>query len=232
MADVDAGSAKQTADGIQADGGRAVATACDVTQRASVEALADTARDAFGGIDVVCNNAGVLVGGPFLDLTPGDWEWVLGVNVMGVVHGSTVFGKILAEQGSGHIVNTASIGGFLAGGEMAPYTASKFACLALSESLRAELEPRGVGVSILCPGPIDTNLPTADRLRPASAGSAGGSSEMLAPFIAGGMQPDDVAPFVIRGIRENRIYIFTHPEMLAETLKPRHDHIMEVIAAK
>ena len=226
VADVDEGSAKQVAEELRGGGAESLAVACDVTQRSAVEALADQARETFGRIGVVCNNAGVLVGGPFLDLTPGDWEWVLSVNVMGVVHGSTVFGSILAEQGEGHIVNTASIGGFLSGGEMAPYTASKFAVVALSDSLRTELEGRGVGVSTLCPGPIDTSLPSVDRLRPKSAGAAGGSSQAVAPMIAGGMDPDEVGPIVIRGIRDGAHYIFTHPEMLAEGLQARHDAVM------
>jgi NAD(P)-dependent dehydrogenase (short-subunit alcohol dehydrogenase family) len=226
VADVDEASAKQVAEELRGSGADAIAVGCDVTQRSAVESLADQTRDAFSRIDVVCNNAGVLVGGRFLDLTPGNWEWVLSVNVMGVVHGSTVFGSILAEQGAGHIVNTASIGGFLSGGDLAPYTASKFAVVALSDSLRNELAPIGVGVSTLCPGPIDTSLPSVDRLRPDSAGAAGGSSQAVAPMIAGGMNPDDVGPIVVRGIREGRHYIFTHPEMLAEGLQARHDAVM------
>ena len=231
VSDVETAAAQAVADELSANGNEAIAVSCDVTDRSAVEALAEATQDAFGQVDVVCNNAGVLIGGPFLDLTPGDWQWVLDVNVMGVVHGSTVFGRILAERGEGHIVNTSSIGGFSAGGAMAPYTASKFACLALSESLRTELAPRGVGVSTLCPGPIDTDLPNADRLRPDAVGPAGGSAEMLAPFIAGGLPPDEVAPFVIQGIRDDTQWIFTHPEMLIETLSQRHAALMAALGA-
>ena len=226
VADVDEPAAKEVAESLCGSGAEAIAVACDVTQRSAVEGLAERAREAFSRIDVVCNNAGVLVGGDFLALTPGDWEWVFSVNVMGVVHGSTVFGALLSEQGSGHIVNTASIGGFLSGGELAPYTASKFAVVALTDSLRNTLADRGVGVSTLCPGPIDTALPSVDRLRPDSAGTAGGSSEAVAPMIAGGMDPDEVGPIVVRGIREGRDFIFTHPEMLAAGLQDRHESVM------
>jgi NAD(P)-dependent dehydrogenase (short-subunit alcohol dehydrogenase family) len=208
VVDVDLAAAEATARQI---GNGARAFACDVADRSAVEALADQVRAAFGRVDLVCNNAGVLVGGPMLETTEDDWQWLLSVNVMGVVHGSQIFGRILAEQGHGHIVNTASVGGFLPYPDLAIYCTTKFAVVAFSEALRTELAPRGVGVSILCPGKVRTNLSAADRLRPDKHGRAGGSSKALGP-LEDGMDPLEVGERVLRGVAANAEYIFTHAE--------------------
>jgi short-subunit dehydrogenase len=134
---------------------------------------------------------------------------VLGVNVMGVVHGSQTFGKRFAEQREGHIVNTASVGGFMGSKDMVIYSTSKFAVVGYTEALRAELEPHGVGVSTLCPGPVATALGTADRLRPDEYGSSAATSETVSPFIADGLDPMKVGETVLAGVLANREYIFT-----------------------
>ena len=118
----------------------------------------------------------------------------------------------------------------MADASMAPYTTSKFACVGFSEALRADLEPDGVGVSILCPGPIATSLGTSDRLRPDALGDTKATSKMIDAFISDGMPPDEVAEFVVGGIRENAKYIFTHPEM-AEFIVPRLDEIKRALGA-
>jgi len=208
VVDVERGAAERVAGEI---GGNAGAFACDVADRGAVESLAEEVRAAFGGVDLVCNNAGVLVGGPMLETTEDDWQWLLSVNVLGVVHGSQVFGRLLAAQGHGHIVNTASVGGFLPYPDLATYCATKFAVVGFSEALRTELAPRGVGVSILCPGKVHTNLAHADRLRPERFTRAGGSSQILGQ-LEDGMEPLQVGECVLRGVAANAEYIFTHAE--------------------
>jgi short-subunit dehydrogenase len=198
--------------GSCARGARALGVRTDVSDRKSLEELAARVESELCPADLVCNNAGVFTSGELLDQTEGEWRWIVGVNLMGVVHGCHVFAPRLAARGAGQIVNTASVGGFLASPQMGIYTTTKFAVVGFSEALRQDLAPKGVGVSILCPGPIATQLAHADRLRPADIGPAGGSARALTPFIEGGMDPDDVAPIVIRGVRENAEYIFTHGE--------------------
>jgi NAD(P)-dependent dehydrogenase (short-subunit alcohol dehydrogenase family) len=212
VADVDLSSAEKTCTELRERGARAVAVHTDVSQRASVEALRERALRELGGVHLVCNNAGVYTGGDPLANTEGDWRWLVDVNLMGVVHGCQIFAPHLVAQGEGQIVNTASVGAFLAAPELDVYCATKYAVLGFSEALRAHLAPKGVGVSILCPGAIRTNLARSDRLRPPGAGPAGGRSQTLAPMIEGGADPLEVGEFVLRGVRENAEYIFTHAE--------------------
>ena len=212
VADVDLPATEKTCAELREAGARALAVHTDVSERRSLVALRDRVLRELGGVHVVCNNAGVYVGGDPLANSEGDWRWLVDVNLMGVVHGCHVFAPHLVAQGEGHIVNTASVGGFLAAPDLDVYCATKFAVVGFSEALRAHLERKGVGVSILCPGAIRTNLARSDRLRPRSAGASGGTSRTLAPMIEGGADPLDVGEFVLRGVRENAEYIFTHAE--------------------
>ncbi len=211
VSDIDDAAAAQIADSIRGDGGTAIAVRTDVSQRADVEALARRTIAELGRVDIVCNNAGVLVGGPILETTEDDWQWLLSVNMMGVVHGSQVFAPLFLERGEGHIVNTASVGGFLSFSTLAIYCATKYAVVGYSEALHMELAPRGVGVSILCPGMVRTNLSTSDRSRPAHFGDAGGSSKELGD-LSQGMEPIEVGGHVVRGIKANAPFIFTHSD--------------------
>ncbi len=213
VADVDEPGARDTAEALRGRGVRSLAVRTDVRETASVDALADAVRKEFDGVDLLFNNAGVYLGGEMRDVTEDDWRFVLDVNLDGVFRVGQTFSRILREQGrGGHIVNTASVGGFVAHGAGLAYGVSKFGVVAYSEALRADLEPEGIGVSTLCPGPIDTNLPASDRLRRTSE-QAGGFSEALSPFIRDGMKPDEVGPIVLRGIRANLPYIFTDDGM-------------------
>ena len=214
VSDVDETAGNAVAESIRGEGGTAIAVRTDVSRRGDVEALAQKTLDELGRVDIVCNNAGVLVGGPMLEATEDDWRWLLEVNVMGVVHGSQVFAPILLERGQGHIVNTASVGGFLSFPNLAIYCTSKFAVVGFSEALHMELTPRGVGVSILCPGKVHSNLSTADRLRPPRFAKAGGSSQELGD-LREGMEPRQVGDHVVRGIKSEAAYIFTHPDFRA-----------------
>lgn len=227
VADIDMPAAEAVAATLRDRGAEAMAARVDVSDRISVEQLAEMVPRELGGVHVVCNNAGVLVGGPMGEMTEADWQWLWSVNLMGIVHGSQVFAPVLLEQGEGHIVNTASVGGFLAYPQMAIYCATKFAVIGYSDALRMELAPKGIGVSVLCPGKVRTNLAEADRLRPIGLGRTGGSSKVLSGDMEDGMDPQQVGDCVVRGIRENAAYIFTHPEFRARLQK----HFDEIVGA-
>jgi NAD(P)-dependent dehydrogenase (short-subunit alcohol dehydrogenase family) len=213
VADIDEDAANKAAEGLRGQGVRSSAVRTDVRDNASVAALSAATRSEFGGVDLLFNNAGVYLGGEMRDATEDDWRFVLDVNLDGVFRVGQAFSAILREQGrGGYIVNTASVGGFISHGGGLAYAVSKFGVVAYSEAMRQDLEPDGIGVSTLCPGPIDTNLPASDRLRGA-AEKSGAVSEALSPFIRGGMKPDDVGPIVLSGIRRNLPYIFTHDDM-------------------
>ncbi len=230
VSDVDGASGEKVAGELRDRGARAEAIPCDVSDRGSLQRMADQAIASFGRVDVVCNNAGVFLGGNMRDFTLGDWEWVLSVNLMGVVNGASVFTPHLVEQGSGHIVNTASIGGLVADPSCAPYTTSKFAVVGYSEALRADLASDGIGVTILCPGPVATGIDTGDRLRPAHAGTSKASSTAAVSIVEQGMPADEVGELVVKGIAENAPYVFTHPE-LAPIFEPRLAEIRQALAA-
>ncbi len=209
VSDIDVEAAERLAGTIREGGGKSIGVATDVAQRGAVEELATRTLSEFGGVDIVCNNAGVLAGGPMLESTEDDWQWVLSVNLMGVVHGSQVFAPILLERGAGHIVNTASVGGFLSFPNLATYCTSKFAVVGFSEALYMEIVPRGVAVSILCPGKVHSNLAAGDRLRPAHLTRVGSSSKEIGD-LREGMDPLEVGRHVVRGIQRDAAYIFTH----------------------
>jgi NAD(P)-dependent dehydrogenase (short-subunit alcohol dehydrogenase family) len=191
---------------------------CDVASRASVQnaALATIAK--FGKVHVVCNNAGVGMSGELGSIPEADWEWVIRVNLMGVVHGTEVFAPLLAQHGEGgHIVNTSSIAGLLAGPGMEPYAATKFAVVAMSEGWRVQLAQKGIGVSVLCPGFVRTNIGRGHRNRPGGPrrDSATGRPSVLKGLIEAGMDPQMLAARVLEAIRDDELYIFTHPELKA-----------------
>lgn len=218
-ADVDEAGAAQTVGAIEGGGGKAIAAAVDVRNRESLDALADTAWDAFGACHLLCNNAGVMVNKPLLELEENDWRWILDVNLMGVVHGLGAFvPRMKAQGGEAHVVNTASMAGLVAFAAMGlgAYTASKFAVVSVSEILAHELEGTGIGVSVLCPGAVLTRIHDSDRTRPAGlqgvtpSSLAGQANPERAP---GAQTPDQIAQTVLRGVCENRFYLISHPEM-------------------
>jgi NAD(P)-dependent dehydrogenase (short-subunit alcohol dehydrogenase family) len=213
LADIDEDAARKGAEELRNRGVRSLDVRTDVRDNASVDALAAAVQSEFGGLDLLFNNAGVYLGGEMRDVTEDDWRFVLDVNLDGAFRVGQKFARILLDQRrGGHIVHTASVGGFLSHGGGLAYAVSKYGVVAYSEAMRVDLEPEGIGVSTLCPGPIETNLPASDRLR-AKSERAGGVSEALNPFIRGGMKPDEVGPIVLSGIRRNLPYIFTHDDM-------------------
>jgi NAD(P)-dependent dehydrogenase (short-subunit alcohol dehydrogenase family) len=200
--------------------------ACDVTEPDSVERAAKASYEAFGNIHVVCNNAGVAAGSGVDNISLEDWRWVLDVNLMGVVHGVRTFlPHIRAHGQGGHFVNTASMAGMVSAMGFSPYCASKFAVVSMSEGLATQLAPLGIGVSVLCPGWVRTRIDNSGRNRlerygprrtPDTASAAGQLAAYVAERVKSGLDPADVAARVLAAIRENELYVFTHPEMRAD----------------
>jgi len=219
MADVEEPALAEAAAKLAAEGASVLAVRTDVSSAEQVEALRDEAVRAFGAVHVLCNNAGVGgPHGPLWEASPGDWEWVLRVNLGGVINGIRAFVPLLARQDAAHIVNTASVFGVFAGA-LGPYGISKHAIVALSETLYFQLrsEAPGIGLSVLCPGAVRTRFGSSARNRPAWAGP---SPERTAAERASaeqfdrlqevaGADPADVAAAVIDGIRSGRFYILT-----------------------
>lgn len=171
----------------------------DVSDRAQVSAFADAVHAAAPAADVVVNNAGVAVGGGFLDTSLDDWDWLLGVNLRGVVHGCHFFARAMAARRAGHIVNISSIFGIYPAPEVTAYVASKFAVLGFSQSLRAELAPHGVGVTAICPGMIDTAIVADGRM----AGDAGERKASVVERFKKGLPPSRVAEAILDAVRTN-----------------------------
>ncbi len=162
-ADIDLAHAEETARLVRAAGGEATAHRCDVSVAEEVEGLADAVERAYGGADLVINNAGVAVGGPVGKVPLDDWRWIVGVNLWGVIYGCHTFVPRFKARGAGHVINVASAAGLLAAPEMAPYNVTKSGVVALSETLAAELAGTGVGVTVLCPTFFRTNIAKSGR---------------------------------------------------------------------
>ncbi len=234
IADIEEGSLKATARELSADGADILAVATDVADAASVKELRDRTLGHYGAVHLVHNNAGVGLGGPIWEIPEADWRWILGVNLWGVIHGISAFVPLLVEQGEGHVVNTASIAGLTTAPFIGPYNATKQAVVAMSETLFRDLqaeEATGVGVSVLCPGFVQTRIAESDRNRPAWAPDrevegAGELRVAIQAMVEGGIPPGVVADRVIEAVRTNTFYILTHPE-LRDAIQTRFDDILE-----
>jgi len=218
-ADIERGAAERVAKEIALRGGDAIAAHCDVTRRADLDALADAAWSRFGGCHLLCNNAGVLVRGPLQSMSDADWRWVLEVNLFGVVNGIQAFVPRMIEQRSpAHVVNTASMAGLCILPEYGVYSASKFAVVALSETLRDDLAPHGIGVSVLCPGGVTTRILESDRNRPDGARAAlpalsrASQDEIAAARAQEEMlSPDELGACVLDAVRADEPWVLSHP---------------------
>jgi len=212
VADVLGERAEETARQVEAKGVRALAVACDVGDAGSVEALAERAYQAFGQVNVLCNNAGVVQFGPVTLAPQADWDWLFRVNLWGVVNVIRAFVPRLRAQGEDglrHIVNTASLSGIFAVPGLGVYTASKYAVVGISETLRDELKKDGIGVSVLCPGPTPSRINETARVatepgrRPLDEAGQFSFTETRTAA--------DVAASVKAGVLAGRLYIFSHP---------------------
>ena len=243
-ADVEEPPLHDTVQAIRADGGEAVAVACDVSSWPSVAALRDTAVSTYGPADVVCNNAGVGAGSVSVAETSLlTWEWCLSVNLWGVIHGCRAFLPAMIERGSGHVVNTASVLGLIASAGTVAYTVSKHAVVALSEVLHAEMASAGtgVGVTCLCPGFVDTNILDSERNRPerfqdpgpARHGWDDETRAAIRELFSQTMAPAEVAAQTVEAVRSERFYLLTDADFdddIAERhlrIRTRQDPVSE-----
>ena len=237
VADIEEPALAKTTAALEALGINAVGFPTDVSDAASMDKLAASTLDAFGQVDLLFNNAGVGGGGTIDSLTTADWEWVLGVNLWGVIHGLRVFLPHLLAQDSGYVVNTASIAGHTSYARMGPYSASKHAVVAISETLYAELHQArsGVGVSVLCPGIVNTNILASDRNRPEHLKDPlitldPEETEMFrsvaAEVCSNSLDPEVVGEQVLEAVLERRFYVWTD-DIFQSAIARRHADIAQ-----
>ncbi len=233
IADVEAGALAATASALSS-AGEVLDVVTDVTDPKSVDDLAARVQERFGAYHVVCNNAGVAGRfGRSWETSVEEWRWVFDTNVLGVVHGIRSFVPALIAQGTGHVVNTASLAGWAAVPTMGPYCASKHAVLAISDSLRTELDASGagVGVSVLCPGMLNTAIMSSERNWPERLGRppeipSDPVTQQVRQILVegttgGGIAPEQAADAVVAAIRENRFVVTTHPQDLVAAAERR-----------
>jgi NAD(P)-dependent dehydrogenase (short-subunit alcohol dehydrogenase family) len=228
-ADVDRAGLDDVVGAIRQRGGRAEGVLTDVSDRGQVLALADRAVAAFGRVHVLCNNAGVALWGGLERATHKDWQWALGVNLWGVIHGLEAFLPRMIEQGEGgHVVNTASMAGLIASQGLGVYNTTKYAVVGLSETLAKDLRPHRIGVSVLCPMGVATRIRASERNRPASLRDSRPPGGEPVELIGRTLAPADVAGMVIAAIRDNELYVITHAEGL-EPLRRRFARMEQAI---
>lgn len=224
LADIEVDALAEVASRILDAGHDVSALRIDVSKADEVRELADFVLRKYGAVHVLCNNAGVGIGGALWEHTVKDWEWLLGVNLWGVIHGIRTFVPIMMRQGDEcHIVNTASAAGLDARPWLGMYSASKYAVVAISEALQQELAMTGakIGVSVLCPAIVNTRIGEAERNRPAALSNESGAEvppqaqafgEAFRAMLASGIPPRDVADAVVEAIHNDRLYVFTNVE--------------------
>jgi len=208
----------------------------DITDRAAYTAAADAVEAKLGPVELLFNTAGVSIFGPLQKATYDDWDWQLNVNIGGVINGIQTFvPRMIARGNGGHIVNTASMSAFVALKGTGIYCTSKMAIRGLSECLALDLAEHNIGVSMLCPGAVNTNIHEAVLTRPAhlqDTGYYGADPEVFArlkSIIAVGMEPETLARYVVKGVEEDQLYILPYPEFRG-TLEEIHDRVMSALA--
>ena len=233
LADVERAAVEGVADELRRGGAEAEAAVVDVRDAAALAGLADRTWERFGACHLLVNNAGVVAYRPIAELELSDWRWVLAVNLEGVIYGLHAFvPRMRAQGGPAHIVNTSSMAGLipLEGAGLGAYAASKYAVVAISETLRLELAPDGIGVSVVCPGGVTTRINEAERNRPQELLRRGvarppdmervaRSRRLEAPETF--LEPDVVAGRILQGVRDDELYVITHPSWLP-LVRERH----------
>jgi NAD(P)-dependent dehydrogenase (short-subunit alcohol dehydrogenase family) len=235
IADVELNALEESAAEVESVGAEVLVVPTDVSRADQVDALAGLVYERFGAVHVLCNNAGVFQAGITWQRELADWEWVMGVNFWGVLHGIRAFVPRMRDAGDeGHVVNTSSLAGLITGGYSAPYIASKFAVLALTECLAHDLRAEGapIGVSVLVPGLVDTKIAHSTRNRPDEPPSEAQApdhhlvEQALRDLIArGGRPPDEVAGLVFDAVRSGRFFITT-TEATEGMLRERFDAVL------
>ena len=236
MADIQKDAVEQAAHALSGTNKRVMPVRIDVTQEQSVLAALAEAERNFGRLHIACNNAGVpMHGTPLVDVPQGDWEFVIGVNIWGIVHGIRHFVPAILKHGEeGHVVNTASVAGFQnrRGTNQGPYSMSKYAVLSLSEALEHELAGTNIGVSVLCPGPINTNIARGARNRPDHMGGpqirASDEAVLAERLATTGLDPKKVGERVVDAIRTKTFYAFVGA-VPADVVRTRHRRIEEAL---
>jgi NAD(P)-dependent dehydrogenase (short-subunit alcohol dehydrogenase family) len=234
-ADIETEALEETATELSEGGADVLAVRVDVSEPAAVDSLAGEAYERFGGVHLLCNNAGVFQGGITWQRTLADWEWVMGVNFWGMLHGIRAFVPRMIEGGEeGHVVDTSSLAGMLTVAYSAPYVVSKFAAAALTESLAHDLRAQGanIGVSVLVPGVVDTKIAWSERNRPdeppgeAQAPDSHFVNQALRDLTTtSGLHPDEVAEMVFDAVRAGRFYVTTMDRAL-DMLRERYDAVL------
>jgi len=219
LADIEESALDRAVAELSATGPAVEGVVCDVGDLKAVQHLADTAFEKMGGVHIVFHNAGVAVGGPIAEMKHSDWEWTMRVNLWGPIHGVEAFTQRMIAQGQGgHILFTASFAGLVPNVGLGPYCVSKYGVVALAEVLRRELRAYDIGVSVLCPMRVATNIEHSERNRPDELGGPEASPPVLDqgednPNLAGRvLNVDDVAAQVMDAIVANRLYILPHEE--------------------
>ena len=215
LADIESGPLEQAAEALRADGAEVLTSVVDVSNAEQMDGFASQTLERFGSVHIVCNNAGVMGSGVTWEQTTKDWEFVLGPNLWGVIHGVRVFTKHLVAQNEGHIVNTASMAGLISVPGLGAYNVSKHAVVTLSETLFGELAQAAdrVGVSVLCPGFVNTNILDAGRFMdepPAETDESRAQKAMVAQIMSAAMSPDTIADMVHDAVRARKFYILSH----------------------
>jgi NAD(P)-dependent dehydrogenase (short-subunit alcohol dehydrogenase family) len=238
--DIEAAACAEAVEALRRDGINVIGMTCDVSNRASLADAATKTFSKFGNVHILCNNAGVSRAGPIESIASSDWDWVIGVNLKGLVHGLQIFLPHMKAHGEpGHIVNTASINGVVGAPLAGPYSATKFAVVGISEVLAAELADSSIGVSVLCPSWVKTRMLDNGRNRPAQFGGPialdldGGNAERnkrYAQALASGLDPADVAELVLDAIEARRLYVFTHADRRND-VEHRFELMMDGFAA-
>lgn len=227
LADIEEPALRQAESELREAGGTVLAVRTDVSKAAEVEVLARRTMDTFGAVHLLVNNAGVAAGTTIWGSTPEDWAWVMDVNLWGVIHGIRAFLPLMLAQGTeGHVVNTSSLAGVLPYNPSAPYQATKAAVVALTENLHYSLVmgKARVRASVLCPGFVNTRIMDSERNRPGGprkhdVAPSPIEAEIIAYVrhaIETGLSPAQVADLVFDAIRAERLFIFTHPEMMGD----------------
>ena len=220
---------------VEAKGVSALALRVDVSRQEDVERFAQLVDRDLGGADLVCNNAGVSPLAAAWEGSLGDWQWIVGVNLWGVIHGVRSFVPRLMARGSGHVVNTASVAGLISPPGSAAYNVTKHAVVAYSETLHHDLRERGsaVGVSVLCPAYVPTGIADSERNRPANVEPSVKTKETLAreqmlkkAVTSGRLSADDVARAVVQAVKDERFYILTHPRIKG-AIRARMEDILD-----
>jgi NAD(P)-dependent dehydrogenase (short-subunit alcohol dehydrogenase family) len=227
LADLDQARLDSAAEQVRALGVEAEGVVCDVASEAQMRSGAEATIARFGKVHIIVNNAGVATSGAAGSIPMDDWRWITGINLMGVVHGTEIFLPLIQSHGEGgHIVNTASMAGHVAAPRMSPYNATKFAVVGYTEAVKAELAGGNIGVSLLCPAWVKTDIHKSIFSKPSGGASAGDAQyKQMEAVIGGGLDADDVGEWTAQCMAQDRFYIFTHPEF-AGYIAQRHAAIM------